>query len=163
MQMFFSFNMRALEQPNRHRVPGCVELTEEEGSRGTGLLSSAGYFADDEIMAVSGSESDDEPAEEAEGVELDEEEEEEGEQEEEDRSDKEEKEEKEERPKEQILRDFIIEYVAQHHITDGYRWPEHKRLQLQTALLAAGVKDTENDVVMRIKQYVKPSPVVLRQ
>jgi hypothetical protein len=39
MQMFYSFNSRALENPNRYNSASYVELSEEEESRGTSLLS----------------------------------------------------------------------------------------------------------------------------
>jgi hypothetical protein len=53
MQMFFSFNTRALEKPNRHNGASTTELTEEASKTGTAMLST-GYYADDEIAAAEG-------------------------------------------------------------------------------------------------------------
>ena len=103
MQMFFSFNTRALEQPNRHHSASIAELEEEEEdtTRAGALLCGSSYYADDEIVAAASEEEGEErvPEERAENqhgvvqaveeLELDD-----GEEEEEVEDEKEEKEEK---------------------------------------------------------------------
>ena len=54
MQMFFSFNARALSQPNRHHAASVAELDEEqeETVKAASLLNGTHYYEDDEIVAV---------------------------------------------------------------------------------------------------------------
>ena len=61
----------------------------------------------------------------------------------------------EETPEEQ-RRHFIKKYVEDRSITHGYRWNGVKEQALQAALLAAGVKDTVEDVKKMIKAHVAP-------
>jgi hypothetical protein len=42
------------------------------------------------------------------------------------------------------------------NITDGYRWTEHRVMALQSALIAAGIKDMVSEVQKRITRYVAP-------
>jgi hypothetical protein len=166
MQMFFSFNTRALEQPNRHHGASVADIEEkdEEACKQTALLSSANYIADDEIIAASdeevepqgevGDEKSEEVAEEAaeevaeEELELDDED-----AEEEEKSGKEEKEQPVEKSEEEKLQEFILEYVERTRLVRGRRWAAWERSALQAQLLSAGIKTLEGDVIARLKKY----------
>jgi hypothetical protein len=164
-QMFFSFNTRALEHPDRDMSASWEELPDEEVKRGTTLLSQE--EADQEESEVKSDEEEDE----------EEEEEEEGGYEEkrrrneekyeirgeemENKSGKEGREEREEKKEElsmeQQLAAFVKLWRDKNHITDGYRWTEHRVMALQSALIATGIKDMVSEVQKRIKRYVAPA------
>jgi hypothetical protein len=167
MQMFFSFNTRALEQPDRHNGASVQEM-EDDNTRGTTLLSSAAdYYADDEIIARE-SESDkeedkDEVEEDAAEGQLDvqseaeeqEEEEEEGNGKEEKEEEEETKEEaKEEKSESEKLNEFVDKYAADNRIVRGHRWTSWQRQVLQGALLQHKIKTQEGDVVNLIRKHV---------
>jgi hypothetical protein len=156
-QMFFSFNSRALEQAERDSNASWEEVPDEDVKRGTALLSREDELASEEEEEEEEEEQQQQEEEEEKGggVVLEEEEEEEEEEQEQERRDdggKEEK--KEERPREEILQEFIGQYVAERDIDTHYRWPEHKQNELQNALIAAGRKDMLRDVIKKIKKYV---------
>jgi hypothetical protein len=162
MQMFFSFNTRAMEQPNRHHAPSYKELDDGEAGKGTALLagSESGESDEEEDEEM---EEEEKPEEEKEG---------EGEENAEamdekqdeiledfDRySEKEEKEEKDEKkesdnPK-KSLEQFVSDYVRNNRITKGFKWNEWKENQLQAELIDAGIKTVYSDVKMMIRRYV---------
>jgi hypothetical protein len=163
-QMFFSFNTRALEHPDRDMSASWEELPDEEVKRGTTLLSQE--EADQEESEVES----DEDEEEEEGLEEEEggydeekrirneEKSEIGGEEVEIKSGKEGREEREEKKEElsmeQQLAAFVKLWRDKHHITDGYRWTEHRVMALQSAIIAAGIKDMVSEVQKRIKRYV---------
>jgi hypothetical protein len=51
---------------------------------------------------------------------------------------------------------FVKLWRDKNNITDGYRWTEHRVMALQSALIAAGIKDIVSEVQKRIKRYVAP-------
>jgi hypothetical protein len=169
MQMYFSFNTRAIEQPNRHNGASVMEMEEDEDPNkgGTALLCAASYYPDDEIMAAGSDEEAEEkaegqgqPDEKAEGkvdeeaeeveekLELDDDDEEEEDEEEDDGKD-----EKEEKTEQEKLSEFVKTYVAEERIVRGFRWPAWKRSVLQAALIKAGIKTAEGDVINRMRKY----------
>jgi hypothetical protein len=175
MQMFFSFNSRALEQPDDH-APSCTPLDEDEETRkGTSLLSSAGYFADDEIIAAASESEDDveaervmeEKAEAGEMViaedlvdaadqldllEADFEEEKEEEAEKNDEKEEKEQPQVEEKTQAQKMEEFAQRYCVDNRIMRGHQWPAWKRGILEGHVIAAGLKIPMDDVLIRIKQ-----------
>jgi hypothetical protein len=159
--MFFSFNSRALEaleQAERDSNASWEEVPDEDVKRGTALLSREDELASEEEEEEEEEEQQQQEEEEEKGggevLEEEEEEEEEEEQEQERRDDGGKEEKKEERPREEILQEFIGQYVAERDIDTHYRWPEHKQNELQNALIAAGRKDMLRDVIKKIKKYV---------
>ena len=158
MQMFFSFNTRALEQPNRHNGASCQDLDGDEVSKVTAML--AGWHADDEIIAA---QSDEEKVEERKEalrsgqeaapeleVESD------AEEEEEVKNGREEKvlEKKEEMSFEEKLKEFVVKYVSDNTIVRGWKWSSWRKQVLQTALLQGGIKTTEKDVIKSINEFI---------
>jgi hypothetical protein len=165
MQMFFSFNTRALEQPHRHHGPSCKELEVEEVDKGTALLT--------EWQAESSdceTEDEDEEEDEEEDEKRNEEEREKEVKEMEDMEEKEEKqdqvkedegiqeegsrleEKKDEKPT-KSLEEFIADYVTMHRITSGYRWNTDKENALQEALVSEGIGTLVSDVKVKIRKY----------
>jgi hypothetical protein len=160
MQMFFSFNTRALEQPNRHNGASCQELDDGEVNKMTAML--AGWYADDEIVAA---QSEEEKVEERKEVgpeaavpqlevESDAEEE-----EVEVKSGVEDTvvlqvEERAEKSSEERLGEFVEKYVADNTIVRGWKWNSWKKQVLQTALLQEGIKTTEKDVIKSINEFI---------
>jgi hypothetical protein len=146
MQMFFSFNTRALEQPHRHHRPWTEEVEEEEEiNRGTALLSL--WQPDEDIVAAEeeGQEEEKERVLEVEEGAIEED------------ADPEEKydegEEKNGRSEEGKLQDFIVKYVADHNCTKHYRFGGHKSQQLEALLIAAGLRDTGKEVEKKIRKH----------
>ena len=60
----------------------------------------------------------------------------------------------EERTEEERIEAFIEEYVAEHHITRGYRFGGPREGTLQAALIAARLTMQVVDMKKRIKAYV---------
>jgi hypothetical protein len=166
MQMFFSFNTRALEQPDRYHGLFCKELEVEELDKGTALLT--------EWQAESSEcDSEEEEEEEEEEVLEDEKKEEEREKEVKEMEDMEEKEEKQEEVEDdqgmleedsrleekkdekptKSLEEFIAEYVTMHRITSGYRWNTDKENALQEALVCEGIGTLMSNVKVKIRKY----------
>jgi hypothetical protein len=181
MQMFFSFNTRALENPwaARDNSAGWEELGEDDVREGTVLLSR--YCADEDIAAASDSESDEDyEGEESDGEEdqeedqAEEETEERTEEEQQESGDEEEEEEPQTEPvmqegeeradevgeeekesEDDRLTSFIVAYVEQFDIKPGHKFSGWKRQTLQGALLNKKIKTMEQDVIKAINKYVK--------
>jgi hypothetical protein len=165
MQMFFSFNTRALEQPNRHHSASVAELEEEEEetNKAAALLNGAQYYDDDEIVAVASEdeqkaghdeeseseEEDEQAAVAAEELELDDEEEEDEEEEE-----KEMEQEPEVGTEAQNLEEFVKKYVADNNLVRGFRLRDWQRSALQSVLLETKIKTQEVDVILALRKYV---------
>jgi len=216
--MFFAFNTRALEQPDRHvNGASCEELTADDMREGTELLSSYRPRFDEEVLSDSDDdeeykgepvdEEDDEDVDEQQEVDRDEQEDADWElerarmermerahehkydREEEDwrrdrapvraggrevrktaavETDEEEKQEEEESAAQKKKREkkeradtlaaFVVKYVDDNSIENGYQWSGHRRQQLTGALIAAGVGDTEDTTVAAIRKYLKSRP-----
>jgi uncharacterized protein YggL (DUF469 family) len=143
MQMFFSFNTRALEQPNRHHGPWIEEMQDDyEVIKGTALLSL--WQPDEDIMAVQEQEKEVEAVLEVEDGEIMVEEEEEEE---------EKKEVQDNNSEEDRLEEFIKDYVEKHNCTKQYRFGGHKSQQLEGLLIAAKLKDTGKEVEKKIRKW----------
>lgn len=150
-QMFFSFNSRALEQPDRDSNASWEELSDSDVKTGTTLLSQANEELSEEELSEPEEESEEEEeAEEKQEVEdaWEEEEEECGKEDKQYMEDRE-----EELSPEQRLDDFIKTYVDKEHVTLGYKWSEHRQMQLQATVIAAGRKDMVTEVIKKIKKY----------
>ena len=170
MQMFFSFNARALSQPNRHHAASVAELDEEqeETVKAASLLNGTHYYEDDEIVAVAsedeqkeakqeGSDSEEEKGEEvtqAVGeLQLDDDEEEE-EEEEKYADEQEEQEQEAEKPEAQKVEEFVKQYVSDNNLVRGFRLKSWQRSALQTLLLEKKIKTQEGDVIKAVRRYV---------
>jgi hypothetical protein len=172
MQMFFSFNSRALEQPNRHQSASVAELEEEdeETKKAAALLNGAQYYDDDEIVAVASEDEQKDGQERQEGQEekSDDEEEQlavvlqelelddEGEEEEEEEEKKEdETQEKEEKTEAENLADFVKKYAEDNNLVRGFRLRDWQRSALQSMLLEQNIRTQEGNVIAALRKHVR--------
>ena len=164
LQMFFSFNQRALQHEQRPDRGETEELPDEDepAGRGTALLSM--YRRDEEIVAAQEEKEDEaagQQAEEHDGSGKAEAKDSDAEEDREAQDDADDDAAGEGRgsstlpltPK-QRLEQFIMCYVADKHISKGYCFTAPRQGLLQAALMHADIHDTVDTVIKLIKRHV---------
>jgi hypothetical protein len=172
MQMAFSFNTRALDNPPNARTRAAADSQEipdhyvDDGEMGTSLLS--GYQADEDIVAGSESESDSSDTDESKEEEKSEIEERRSEGDREDSQEEvlatdEELEEKydgevvQQGPSEaDLTSQFIEDYVRKNRVSAGYRFTAVRQQVLCAALLNSTIGHTVDTMIKMIKDHVAP-------